>query len=282
VTYLLHRPIGTIGVNVTCGSALLSRDGIPGKTSCHIIWDPLRYAKKKAKAAISKIDKASEALHEMGFTNTRYAADPEWELHESLENKRLNHLLPVEDNFFVPPDSTVPEGLSFPILQPFSLGNERKDVEGRFVNASLTSWDSSPGAVVFQVRLSDLLFGLGFDYVLGEVVIPFSKLVKKGRISGWFEISNEAEIESFLPYEEESGENFPAQSPDAATTENNKTHPRLFLSLQWRPPFDQEKPPDETEQELSIAIQEEFVRSSKQKKFDLVGSSLGAMNTALG
>lgn len=267
---------------MTSGSALLSRDGIPGRTSCHVFWDPLRFATKKSKQAIAVVDKGSKAQHEVGYTNTRYSADPKWEIRESLENQRLNHLLPVDGDSFAPRSTTTREGLCFPILQPLSLKSERKDAQGRFIDAKLASWSSSPAAVVFQVRFSDLVFGLGFEYILGEIAVPFSKIVEEGIVSGWFDVSNKPEIVSLRPAQEKGDEDDVATSRDAVRDLHNKTSPSLFVAIRWNPPSDQHRKPDDWNRELSVAVQEEYIRSSKQTKFDLVGTSVGAMNTALG
>lgn len=268
---------------MTQGASLLSSDGISGKTSCHIFWDPLRQADENEKKTVSKLDKASDSLHEIGFTDARYTANPKWELHESLGTKRLKQLLPSDEGLFkMLSDSNASKGLNFPILQPFSLGSHRKDTKGRFLDVNLRAWDSSPGAVVCQVRFQDLLLGLGFEHILGEVVLPISELVKKGRIEGWFKLHRDKEVSPFLTYTKEPAEDNQAKGINSEISRINSSS--IFLSLLWIPPS-KDKELDETERELSFVIQEELVRSSvikNQEKFDLVESSLGAMNTALG
>eukprot|EP00980_Cylindrotheca_fusiformis_P023760 scaffold10939_cov105-Cylindrotheca_fusiformis.AAC.5 len=239
----------------------------------------MRFATKKVKEKISHIDKASKAHHLIGYTNTRYAVDPTWEIQESIESKRLKHLLPVEEKL---PDSIASVGVSFPILQPISLESGLKDTDGRFVDTNLIAWEESPGAIVFQVRFSDLLFGLGFEHVLGEVVIPLSTVLNEGEISGWFNVSSGAENETDLLSRTGPGGFDPESHRDSSLSKNYKMIPRLFIVLEWTPPSNKRNKPTDTEQELAIAIQEEYVRSSKQKKHDFVGSSLGAMNAALG
>lgn len=266
-------------VSVTQGSSLLSHDGIAGKASCHILWDPLKYMEKASKKSFAKVDKASESIHKIGFTDARYTADPKWDMYESLGTRRLKQLLPSEEGLFkMFSDFNNLKGLCFPVLQPFALNSQRKDSKGRFIDVALNEWDTSPGAIVCQVRFQDLLLGLGLEHVLGEVVIPLSEVVRKGRIEGWFKLSDGKDVSPFMHYDKQPIEK-------VLNSERSHNHsPSIFLSLLWIPP-NNEKHGDDTDIELSFVIQEELVRSSvmkKQEGFDLVESSLGAVNTALG
>jgi hypothetical protein len=269
VDYFLHRPVGTISVSVPRGRALVSRDlGIPGRVVCKVFYDPLRFASsKKVRSKVIKNDKAAESLHEMGGTGAVLSADPEWNVASaSVENMRLRQLFRHAEDFFVDGPELPSPLLTFPVLRPFEVKGWRRDASGRFVDGVLKGWETSTGAVVLQIRLS-----IGFDQVLGEVVVPLSKIVAKREIKGWFQVL-EAGTKNLAPI---------------LQLEHDDTDidvPRIQIDLKWNPPV--EIPgQEETQRETSVAVQEELVRSSqlsKQVHFDLVGSSIGAMNTALG
>ena len=145
VGYTLHRPIAKLSVSVESGKSLLSRDlGIPGKTSCHIFWDPLRSADEKSRSSIAKIDKSVESQHEIGYTGAIYSSEPKWDhMYESTESRRLKQLLPSDGNFFEQgaegPDI---KELTFPLLQPFVVKSGRKDSAGRLLDCTLKEWSS--------------------------------------------------------------------------------------------------------------------------------------------
>jgi hypothetical protein len=267
---------------------LFSKDlGIPGKTSCHIFWDPLRHASQETKDAIVKFDKSAESQHEIGNTSAHYSADPEWgELFESVASRRLKQLFLYDGSFFEASAQRHHscQELLFPILQPFEVRSRRRDISGRFLDSSLKSWDSSPGAIVVEVRFQDFWNNLpGFDHVLGEVAFPFSKLVTNGEVGGWFQVLDvgTTKIAPFSDGEiEPNGE---GRSDDGRAMPSDDA-PSILVRLKWNHP-QKDEGLDETEREISYAMQEELVRSSeiaKQNKFDLVGSSLGAVSTALG
>ena len=100
-------------------------------------------------------------------------------------------------------------------------------------------------------------------------------------IKGWFQLVDSRTsipliVEGLVdPNVEDESDGFDGSSSDI---------PCIFVSLTWNPPASIEAD-EETQRETSYAIQEELVRSSildKQKSVDIVGSSLGAVNTALG
>ncbi|CAJ1956497.1 unnamed protein product [Cylindrotheca closterium] len=265
-----NRPLGSVTVDVTKGADLLSRDGIPGKTSCYVVWDPTRYAGKRLKAVMKKLDKASHSPFEIGHTDTRYTAQPTWELSDSKWNKRLKGLLPPDDALATTNKTEGSLGLSFPVLQPLAIDVRTAGGDNGDSEIKLASWDECPGAVVYQVYFSDVLFGLGVEYEIGEVVIPFSELVKRRRISGWFDVTSGAQ------------DNVVSVSPKGIDSKSQGMQPRIHITLSWQPPGDDKKLPEETSQQLSIAIQEELSHFSHSKKTNIIDSSLGAMNTALG
>jgi hypothetical protein len=266
VNYVVHRPVGTISVSIGRGRSLVSRDlGLPGKASCTVLYDPLRLASLEARPRILEYDKAAESSHLVGTTSGVLSADPEWnDVHlPSAENMRLGQVLRQADDFYPVdgPEVTLP-ALSFPVLQPFEIKGRRRDESGRYLDAVLKIWEKSTGAIVVQVQLA-----IGFDQVLGEVVIPVAQIVNKGELDGWFQVL-EAGTRNLATVEEDAAADIP----------------RIKLLIKWNPPRSLEGHED-TEREISYAIQEELVRSSqisKQTQFDLVGTSIGAVNTALG
>ena len=271
VKYALHRPVGTISISIHNGRGLFSRDlGIPGKASCTVLYDPLRFATDTdLRSKVLEHDKAAESFHNIGCTTPLLAADPEWnDIHfPSVENMRLQQLLRHAEDFFADrPHMSSSKTLVFPVLQPFEVKGRRRDESGRLLDGALKDWETSTGAIVLQVRLA-----LGFDQVLGEVVVPLSQLIAQGEIDGWFQVL-EVGTKNLAPISQ--------MEPGDASIDL----PRIHASLKWNPP-DSTLDHDDTQREVSFAIQEELIRSSqisKQAQFDLVGTSIGAVNTALG
>jgi hypothetical protein len=287
VGYTLYRPKGLLTVAVMKGRCLLSKDlGISGRVSCRIFVDQARYADEKTRESIVRADKSASAPQEIGSTQILYTAHPDWkEMVESTTNKRLKQLIPTSDRHSfnkVNPGNSSDDAclreLTFPVLQPFEITGSGKDEKGRFVDGSLKPWRTSKGAIVIQVKFQDFLNSLpGFDHSLGEVVFPFADLVRNKEVKGWFKVLDIG-ISLTVPLDDLDLEGEQLDGPTGP--------PRLYLLLKWTPPSDSTGTgTDESEKELSYVIQEELVRSSllsKENKFDLVGSSIGAVNTALG
>lgn len=255
--------MGEISVSVRKGRALLSRDlGIPGKASCSVFYDPLRMAaSQNARARILEYDKAADSLHYIGRTTAVLSSDPDFHEHfPSVENMRIRQVLRRAESF--PADGYEPStsSLTFPVLQPLEIKGRRRDANGLILDGTLKGWETSSGAIVVQVRVAP------FDQMFGEVVIPFSQLVGKGEISGWFEVL-EAGTKNLAPVR------------DHDSSENEIDIPRIEVWMKWDPPR------ENLGQEESKAVQEELLRMNqiaKQTQFDIVGTSLGAVNTALG
>lgn len=266
----MHRPVGTISVSIHKGRGLFSRDlGIPGKASCTVMYDPLRFATDpEVRSKVLERDKAAESMHNIGCTAALLSADPEWNdtHYPSNENMRLRQLLRHAQEFSADRSELSSPTLIFPVLQPFEIKGRRRDESGRLLDGELKGWETSTGAIVLQIRLA-----IGFDQVLGDVVVPLSQLVTKRDINGWFQVL-------------EPGTRNSAPLPQVEPGDSNIDIPRIQVSLKWNPPEDIVDH-EETQREISYAIQEELIRStqiSKQAQFDLVGTSIGAVNTALG
>jgi len=282
IGYTIYRPRGTIRVRVTRGRNLLSPElGIAGNTSCKVIWDSVRFAADdQMKEQIVRSDKSAHTPLEIGNTSTLYTADPDWiGMEESGITKKLNQLLPsTENDFFESSFASIKntgiEELAFPILQPFEI------ICRSSCDARLKAWESSKGAIVLQVKFQDFFNNLpGFDQVLGEVIFPFCDLARKREIKGWFQILDVGTTStSLLEDHEVEGE--------ALNCGMTLNPPKVYMHLRWEPPLiSMTNDPNDDEKEMSLAIQEELVRSSilsKDDKFNLIDSSIGAVNKALG
>lgn len=290
MNYTVHRPFGIIDVAVHRGKNIYSREfGIPGRTGCTVYWDPVFFADEKSKKAIISVDRSAESKHAIGFTKAHYTADPVWdELQDSIESKRLHQLLPKEGDFFeLSEEEASSSAIHFPVLQPFKAKESSLDASGIYLKTALEPWTASKGAIVVEVRFQDILNTLpGFEDVLGEVAIPFSKLVKSGEISGWFQVLDVGTTRLVPGYDS----NAVKAASDTESESSNRdilygnSIPQVHLSLKWTPPGATQEP-SETDRDTSVVIQEEFLRSSilaRESKLDLVGSSIGALNTALG
>lgn len=258
-----------MAVSVRKGYTLFSQEfGIPGGASCHVFFDALRFATPRERKETLTYDEAAGFQREIGSTASILSADPEWKSqhYDSLENRRMKQLLRQANDFLIKEGDSVQPSLLFPILQPLTVKSRRKAPSGRFVDCVLQPWNCSTGAVVLQIRLA-----LGFDQVLGEVVVPIRQLVAQSEVSGWFEVLQPGTADASVMM---------TTFEDGKETET----PRLWASLRWTPSAANGEDND-TDREISNAIQEELVRSSqisKQTRFDLLGNSIGAVNTALG
>ena len=180
----IFRPFGLLHVGDLRGKNLRSRElGLPGSFYACIMYDPLRYADEKTKSSQMNVDLSSGCIHQIGATvSPGITSNPSWiHVQDSPELMRLKHLLP--DDRIWRKEKDIDASISYPILQPVTNG-------GDSVGISLLPWEKSHGAIVIQVRFSDVLgsFSL-FDNVIGEVVIPLAKLAGSGRIvDGWFRL----------------------------------------------------------------------------------------------
>lgn len=302
VKYTLHRPISTVSVNVTQGKHIRSREtGLAGNVGCRVYWDPLRLANDKKKEKLLAIDKSTDTTHEIGFTDSNFTVHPKWsKIQESDEARRLKQVLPHHGHFFEEEEEEKEKThVEFPVLQPFRKVEYDTDDNPQHLNAALEPWTASPGAIIFQVHFRDILNMLpGSDQVFGEVAIPFSQLVERHEINGWFPIMDVGTKE-FLPNDNDvmtdELQDMIAASPtekglvDAAlTTTNDK--PKIHLTVKWSPPEETMKSLDalDTEREASMVIQEELLRwtainRDKGKLRQLVvGGSIGAFKTVSG
>jgi hypothetical protein len=290
VNYTLHRPVGLVSVGVLRGKNIRSPElGLPGNVGCRVYWDPTRYATEKRKKAVVALDKSAAATHDIGSTNFLYAMNPVWnQMIESAAAKRLQLLLPNGGDFFETTQREIhKEAIDFPILQPFKESNGLP---------ALVPWTSSCGALVVEVKFQDALNILpGSDYAVGEVSIPFSKLAEASDLEGWFHVLDIGSTR--VPPDSTQAGNQGASSDsgahkakEASTDLAIDESPQIFLRIKWTAPEHSDEQIDnelnlESQREASFVIQEEMVRSavmSQQQKFDVVVSSIGAINRVRG
>lgn len=271
----LHRPLGAIQISIRKGRHLKSRElGLPGSVGCHVLWHPLRYCQNDEKSKeLSSTDKVLKAHHDIGDTNYLFTTNPDWEtMKESEDLTRLQQLVPIqraENETFLEHADT--ERLEFPVLQPIRRHAIKQDETDDVRNnafASVAQWSDTVGAIVVQVKFADVINMLpGFENILGEVVIPVSKLIRKGEYEGWFQVV------------EVGATHYVRCAEDSASEA-----PRIYIQLRWRQPTHAEEIPD-TEREASIVVAEEMMRAAaknSRNKLDIIGSSIGALNTVRG
>lgn len=323
VNYHGHRPTGTLRVSVIRGQHLTPQNGlgIPGSLVSTVIWDPIKYLDDKSRDKILECDPTSKAVYHIGETESSSVTfNPEWKkMHCSDQLQRLKQLLP-NTNFISesnPHDTINSNGvfvegksgqsLEMPILQPMTAPRQQSTVdieeeeeeEGENVDEiELMPWDASHGAIVIQVRFTDVLSKLPiFDHVLGEVVIPFKNIVTNG-IDSWFQVLPKGTLETIedIPTDESKleSENADVKSfltrltdPDSLRDVDEEpdaeTHmPRIYIKAQFTPPED-----DITDigLETSIVVAEHMIWSANTASKDsrgFIGSSLETFNTVRG
>ena len=290
----IFRPVGLLQVGDLQGKHLRSRDlGLPGSFYASILYDPLRYADEKMKSSLAKLDTSSGCIHEVGATvSPGITSNPVWaHAQESLELMRLKHLLPDDSLWRQEEEEKVDASLSYPILQPITEdgGFSNEDIDSSMrTGVQLMPWEYSFGALVVQVRFSDVLGSFQmFDSMLGEVVIPLAKLAGSGRaVEGWFRLLDVGTKET-LPGE--SSDDVSVKSGASGDEEDNAIPKLDFPELYLRAKFtantsrhggiDQYLPDD---METSKVICEEMSRTAslaQENSIGVIGSSLNTINT---
>ena len=294
--YKIHRPIGVLQIGNLQGKNLRSRDlGLPGSFYVSISFDPLRYASEKKSKSVSKIDASSSCAHQIASTiSPGITSSPIWtEVRPSEELTRLKHLLPDDQLLGDKVQSDDAEKLvKYPIPQPItkdrSLFLDMSEDEQRNTNIGLLPWDSSLGAVILQVRFSEVLgsFSL-FENVLGEVVLPISKLAAGGRaVEGWFQLLGTGTTETAPG---RSTDEIPERMPHGATedseiitNDNELDVPELYVKVKFATPSSSARQ-STLEVETSRVICEEMVRTASMSKEGnigvMIGSSINTINT---
>jgi len=292
----IFRPLGLLHVGDLQGKNLRSRDlGLPGSFYASIMYDPLRYAPSdKMRASLIKMDSSSGCTHEVGTTiSPGITSNPVWEqMQESTELMRLKHLLP--DDRIWGQKEDMDTSLSYPILQPLTDGSFiSNDDDEQAVGLSLMPWEQSFGAVVIQVRFSDVLGMELFDNTLGEVVIPLAKLAGSGRtVEGWFRLLSVGTTDT-IPGEESPDESAVELEGEESETESEEgedspapvvAFPELYVNIKFSSNAlsggDGMSPSDDMESFKVIC--EEMSRTAsiaQSNSIGVIGSSLNTINT---
>uniref|UniRef100_A0A6U6GSS3 C2 domain-containing protein n=1 Tax=Odontella aurita TaxID=265563 RepID=A0A6U6GSS3_9STRA len=314
VSYSVYRPVGCLDVTVLSGKNLYSRElGLPGSLFASVIWDPIKFADEKTRKSIVKSDQLTRGYHLVGMTTSGgLTANPVWaEMIESDETRRLKQLLPTTD-FWAPQKekNETPEAedwpfVRFPILQPLEHGVK--------TSSKVLPWQSSPGAVIIQIRFHDILNRLPvFDDLLGEVILPLSRLVKERYVEGWFKLHENGFFESSSVPTLDDGIQYPVleigndkpqslddklnrkamePSHEDETTDGEHAittiqgYPEVYIKISFRTPKHYVEMTADAEKEASIVIAEEMIRSAvddKDSSLGLIGSSISTFNTVRG
>lgn len=256
VDYSLHRPVGQVQLTLNAGRNMVSPEhGLPGGVCCHVIWDPVRLLDEKERKRWQKVDEAALST-EIARTSVVYSTAPNWDVLElSALVSRLQQVLSNNKELSAAPAAK--NCVAFPVLQPF------KDESS---GLQLRPWEQSRGAIVIQVRFSEVVQLLpGSDYLIDEICIPLTELLKKGQIIGWFKVVNRDSTNKLV-----------------RATDDDGTH-QLHFELRWMAPMDGSVQGRTIEE--SVFIQEELVRAARlnrQQKPSFLGSSLSAIDTMRG
>lgn len=296
--YTIHRPVGILQVGNLRGRNLRSRElGLPGSFYVSLAFDPLRYCtNEKKKKYISKFDASSGCTHQIGNTvSPGITSSPIWtDVRPSAELNRLKHLLP-DDHLWGNEDSRLKTDslVKYPLLQPItkdrSLYIEEDQSEHNDTEIGLLPWEASTGAVVLQVRFSEVLgsFQL-FENVLGEVVLPISKLACGQEVEGWFRLLNAGTTDTAPG--QSSDDDIIAEPKTRSQTadsesmadEHDFAAPELYAKVKFFTPASSASN-TALESETSRVICEEMVRTASMSKEGnigvMIGSSLNTINT---
>ena len=288
----IARPLGLLQVGDLQGKHLRSRElGLPGSFYASILYDPLRFADEKIKASLAKIDTAC-GTHEVGSTfSPGISSSPVWShIQGSPELMRLKHLLPNDQLWRQEGHSDA--NLTYPILQPIidngSCPNKAENSQS--VGVHLMPWENCLGAVVIQVKFSDVLGSIQmFDNVLGEVVIPLAKLAGSGRaVEGWFRLLDVGTKDT-VPGEtaDENTAKSSLADEDTDSEEDDKAplpeFPELYLKVKFSSNAAHSSVNSFTDDlESSKVICEELSRTvslTQDNSIGVIGSSLNTINT---
>lgn len=311
VHYHGHRPTGMLKVQVCRGQNLTPQIGlgIPGSLVSTVTWDPTKFLDEKSRKKLADFEKG---IYHAGETESSSVTfNPEWKsMHGSDQLERLKQLLP-STNFLsrtnlddtsmsekINIQSESRETLELPILQPISeltrQAGTKSDSEIEEDSADgieLLPWEASKGAIVVQVRFTDVLSKLQiFDQILGEVVIPFDKIVKE-KVDGWFQVLPKGTLETIEENPSEKPEKSDKKSfltrltdPDNESVEEDKIQdqlPLIYLKADFVPPSDNVT---DIDRETSIVVAEHMIWSTNETKDSsgFIGSSLKKFNTVRG
>lgn len=290
----IHRPIGILEVGELRGKHLKTRElGLPGSFYATISYDPVRYANEHVKASLAKIDASSTCSHQIGSTiSPGITSSPIWtNFQDSAELMRVRYLLPDHQALGRHLSKDIDDTslrIIYPVLQPLTEDGEGiplvEDADGgNRSDVQLMPWESSYGAIVIQIRFSDVLGSL-FDNVLGEVVVPLAKLAGSRRaVEGWFRLLDVGTTD-FVPGDS-TDETTEATKELSVVKESEGDKelppidlPEIYLKAKFSPNFGDSS----SDVESSKVICEELVRTaslSQGNGVGVIGSSISTLNT---
>ena len=225
-------------------------------------------------------------------------SSPVWtKMSLSDDAQRLKQLLP-STNFlsrthsnsgdvngdYLPSRHNEESSLQYPLLQPIKSSNQTEST------TELIPWSVSSGAIVIQIRFSDMLNKLPlFDQILGEVIIPISRLAEEKEIEGWFKVKGKdinkplgsnvhPLIESMDNHSPKAGEN----GQQVKDSQTDLTYPQIYVKVKLDP-----APSNYTDidKETSIVVAEQLARSAnfnEEKGVGFIGTSISTFNTVRG
>ena len=330
IKYGDHRSVGRLEIAVSRGKNLKSEHGIPGRLVAMVLWDAVKFLDEKTKKGIAECDASTKIVHQIGITDSSgVTSNPIWTaVKESSESLRLQQLIATNfrnDHSNLPSYTSDAKSVSnqnkssniiYPILQPIVPGGLKQnmnidDNSVPMVSVEVLSWDCSPGAIIVQVRFADVINKLPiFDEILGDVVIPISRLAKEGKIEGWFRVLEKGTRETmevtFPAVESEENSNVNRDqnlvanraSPEVkifadkeavdevgnASEVKKGAHPMIYLKVGFTFHNTNQKVSD-TDRETSIVIAEERTRSAimaQDSSPGFIGSSINTLNTVRG
>jgi len=309
----IYRPLGLLRVGDLRGRNIRSRDlGLPGSFYVSILYDPARYADARASSELANVDVSSGCAHEIGSTvSPGITASPEWNsIEDSAELTHVKHMLPNITDIL---DHTRHEAagsmggserrssIGYPIPTPITervrevvMASDNEPATN--TRLSLLPWEESHGAVVLQVKYTEVLSSF-FDNVLGEVVIPIAKLVGSGNkgVEGWFRVL-EAGTKDCIPGDEPESPRSapdPAGDGDAGSYQRSSSsgkgtappieHPQVHVRVNFSPTvIAGDSALQKSDIEASKVICEEMARTASGKQSSggsVIGSSLNTINT---
>jgi len=314
IKYRQHRPVGELEISVIRGRNLVPQLGIPGSLVSTIMWDPLKFADESFKGSMIESDPSSGKIYQIGETESSgVTSAPEWKVaHASNELKRMRQLLP-STNFLSRTNSSANLKrevmdelkeystivLNFPILQPIVFGgghieeSEGEDNEStvHMENIRLLPWDTSKGAVVVRIRFADVLNKLPiFDQILGDVIIPFSRIAKDETVEGWFQVLEEGTLQTLEEPKDDDATNMNSLKSSGrevelsdAASRTVEGMPYIYLRVALKLP--NSRIVTDIDKETSVVVAEHLIRSANEKRdrgLGFLGTSINTFNTVTG
>jgi len=178
--------------------------------------------------------------------------------------------------------------VAFPLLQPIKASPIKQyDRDGNVIDSTtidLVPWDSSPAGVIFRVRFCDVLNRSLFEEKLGDIILPLREIARRGEIQGWFPLMNNAAnhtalLEGSICHDQKLNTN---SNDDGKSNDTNGTPSLLVYARLSLPSNDSVS---DVEKETSIAIEEEYIRSSYHilnPRLGIIESSINTLTSVRG